>query len=258
MTVDIISLIVLAVMAYLGWRSGAVRQIVRIIAIIAVIVGVPFLSPIIRRVAFGESGLASPGIEVGSIVMAGVAIYVGVSVVGWMVVKTMRFVSRTLSLFDRAAGTSIGALKGLVLVYLVAVLVVMVEGPLAERDPDDRMALRSGKLVSFAGEHNLLAPWQFPDLEELHRALRLGQQVEEIGAHAQVREHPNIAEFLRDERVQALLLDDELMGWVGADRYPLTLADRRVRRILNDEALMQRLDDADWDKIKDELEGQAR
>lgn len=254
MTVDILSLAIVLLLAYLGWRSGAVRQIVRVIAVIAVVVGVPFVSPVIRQFIFGEPGWAKPGIEVASIVVAGIAIYLAVSLAGWLVVKTMRFVSMTLSLVDRAAGASIGAVKALLIVYLVAALVVMVEGPLAERDPDDRMALRGGILVTFAADYNVLAPWQFPDLETLHVALYVGELVDELQAHAMIREYPDAAEVLRHERVQQLISDEELMDWINADHYPLTLADHRVRRILNDEAVMERLEAVDWEALQQRLE----
>lgn len=254
MTVDIISAVMFAFLVVMGWRSGALRQILRLVAIAAVIVGVPFLSPLVRQVVFGEPGRASPGIEVASIVIAGLALYVSVALAGWVVVKLMRLVSSTLDILDRLGGAGIGALKAAILVYLLAVLVVLMEGPIKESDPDDEMRILDGHVTEFVADYNILAPWQFPELGELHRALRVGEMVETGGHHEVVREEPEAAEFFRDERVEALLDDEQLMKWVAEDHYPMTLADARVRELLNDEATTRRLDAVDWRKLTGRLE----
>ena len=253
MVVDIICGLLLVGMVILGWRSGAIRQVVRLIAIIAVIVGVPFLSPVIRDIVFAESGRGSPGVEVTSMVMAGVIIYVAFALAGWAAVKVLRFVSAALSVMDRAGGAAIGGIKGVVLVYLCAVLVVMMEGPLAERDPDDNFHLRGGWLTGIAGEYNVLAPWQFPELERLHRALIVGELVAEKSGHDIVRDDEDAAEFLRQEQTKDLLEDEELMGWVSTDNYPMTLADARVREVINDPGMTERLQAGDWTGLEASL-----
>lgn len=254
MVVDIFSVLVVAGLIVLGWRSGAVRQVVHLVAVVAVIVGVPFASPVIRDIIFGESGRASPGVEVTSMLAAGAIIYVSIALAGWVAVKVMRFVSVTLSLFDRMGGAAMGALMGAILVYLFAALVVMIEGPLTERDPDNRFLLQGGWLTGVTAEYNVLAPWQFPDLETLHRALVVGQLAEETENVEGVRDDESASAFLRDDRVQALLDDEELMEWVLSEHYPLTLADMRVREVLNDPVMMDRLQKADWKALKEMLE----
>lgn len=254
MIVDIVSLVAAGLLVALGWRSGAMRQISRIVAIIAVIVGVPFVSPVVRRVVFGEAGRASPGIEVASIVMAGVAIYLAVAIGAWLVIKSLRFLSATLGLFDRMGGAVIGGVKALVLIYLVAVLVVFMEGPLTERDPDNRLGLRGGTVTDLVADHNLLAPWQFPDLDVLHSALAVGSKtaVEPSANGGEI--DADAAQFFADERIEKLLEDEELMGWAQAQNFPMTLADSRVREVLNDAELMEQLHRVDWTALEDSHE----
>lgn len=246
MTVDVISAFVFLVLLFLGWRSGALRQILRVVAIVVVIIGVPFVSPMIRSILFGESGRASPGIEVFSLLAAGVLIYITVAVAGWLAVKVLRAASPTLGFMDRVGGASIGAAKAAIIIYLGVVLMVMLEGPLLERDPDNNMGLREGGLTGFVSTYNVLAPWQFPDINRLHQALRVGAEVEKAGAHEVIREEQSAADFFRDERIKELLADEDLMGWVVDDHYPMTLADSRVRDVLNDKDLVEKLTDVEW------------
>lgn len=253
MTVDIASVVLFAFLVWLGWRSGALRQIVRIIGVVAVIVGVPFLSPLVRHVLFGEPGRAGADVEVAAMAISGLAIYVAVALAGWLVIKLMRLVSSTLDAMDRLAGATLGAFKAAILVYLLAALVVFMEGPIVEKDPDNDLALLDGQITGFVTEYNVLAPWQFPDLERMHLALRVGEMAEQTERHDLVRDHPDAAEFLRDERVEQLLEDEDLMQWVHDDHYPMTLADHRVRELLNDPDTAELLDAASWDELMDEL-----
>ena len=123
-----------------------------------------------------------------------------------------------------------------------------------ERDPDNDWALRDGLVTNFVAEYNLLASWQFPDLTALHQALRIGWYVEQRDEHALVRQDADASDFLRDEKVRKILNDDELMEWIDSERYPMTLADGQVREVLNDESLMEKLHRVDWETLSEELE----
>lgn len=254
MTVDIVSGFVFAFLVFMGWRSGALRQIVRVVGIAAVVVGVPFLSPVVRELIFGEPGRATPGIEVASIVVSGIIIYIAIALAGWVFVKMMRLVSSTLDALDRLGGATIGAVKAVILVYLFAVAVVFMEGPITEYDPDNELALQGGWVTGFVADHNVLAPWQFPDLDRLHRALRVGEQAAEAGVYEVVRDDKSAAELLRDERIAALIDDDQLMQWVRDDHYPMTLADERIRELLNDDDISRQLAQVDWRRLQGRIE----
>lgn len=250
MSVDVLSLLICIVLVVLGWRSGALRQLLRMMAVIALVLGAPFISPIIRELLFQQSGTASPGIEVLCLFLAGLAIYLSVSLGAWLMIKILRAASPTLGLLDRVGGASIGALKAAILIYLGIGLIVLLHEPLRGYDPDNKLGLREGILTNFVHTYNVMAPWQFPDLGRLHQALRVGVLVQELGAFEAVRDEPDAAELLRDERVEELLADQALMEWVASDQYPMTLADGRVRDLLNDKKFVKRLKSVNWAVLK--------
>jgi hypothetical protein len=254
LTVDVLGVLLFALLVYLGWRSGAIRQVFRILGLIAVVVGVPFLSPVIREIVFDQAGRSTPGVEVISMIGAGIVIYVSVVAVGWISVGVMRTVSSVLSLLDRAGGAAIGALKAAILLYLLAVLVLFLEGPIDEADPENQFYLRGGQLTETVADYNILATWQFPDLKRIQDALIVGRMADETGAYELLREEGDAADFLRDQRVRELLDDETMMTWVDEEHYPMLLADGRVREVLNDPSMLERLNTVDWTELRRQME----
>jgi uncharacterized membrane protein required for colicin V production len=250
-TVDILITLLFAVLVFLGWRSGALSQAVRIIAAVTVVVGSPFVAVVVRETVFRETGPAAPVTEMLSLGLAGLIIYVGISLAGWLIIKAMRAASKTLSKLDRLGGAAIGAVKALLLVYFLVVLVVMVQVPLEAHDPNNALRLREGQATRLVAEYHVLAPWQFPDLQRLHDALIVGQTATERGRTGFLREHPRASDFLRKQAVKALLDDEQLMAAVTAGHYHVTLADGRVRELLNDEEVVTRLRSIDWKSLRD-------
>ncbi len=254
MTVDVVGVLLFVFLVYLGWRSGAIRQIFRVLGLVAVVVGVPFLSPVIRQLVFDQAGRSTPGVEVISMIGAGLVIYVSVIAVGWIAIGVMRTISTVLSLLDRAGGAAIGALKAAILLYLLAVVVLFLEGPIDEADPDNRFFLRGGWLTETVADNNVLASWQFPDLKRMQNALVVGRLADETGEYELLRENGDAADFLRDERIRELLDDEAMMAWVDEEHYPMLLADSRVRELLNDPYMLKRLDTVDWAELRRLLE----
>lgn len=249
MLVDTISGLLVALLTYLGWRSGLLRQVIRFGAIIAVFVVAPGVSPLIKSLVYSETGAASPGVEVKSLLIAAVVVYSTLVIAGWVLIRVIRFASNTLGCLDRVGGATFGAMKALLMVYLAVVLVVLLEGPLRESDPENKLRLREGHLTEFVNQHNVVAPWQFPDLEALHQALRANRRIGKEGREAEVRGREEVTSVLRDERFRELLVDEELMEWVVADHYPMTLADARVRALLKDRDFGKKLLVVDWENL---------
>lgn len=249
MTVDIVITLLFALMVFLGWRSGALSQAVRIIAAITVVVASPFVAVVVRETLFRETGTATPVIEMLSLFLAGVFIYVGIVAAGWLIIKALRAASKTLSKLDRLGGAAIGALKALIVVYFVLVLVVMVQVPLEAQDPENSLRLREGHATGFVAEYNIIAPWQFPDLRRLHDALHVGVLAQDKKTATLLREHPRAADFLRKASVKALLEDEALIVAVLDDQYAISLADSRVRELLNDDEAISGLRTIDWESL---------
>jgi len=98
-----------------------------------------------------------------------------------------------------------------------------------------------------------LAPWQFPNLARLHTALKVGAYARHHRRKWFLKTYPRAADLLRSRRVEALLDDSRLIKAVRADRYDVTLADARVRRLLDDEQFSNRLAKMDWSTMWKEI-----
>lgn len=253
MAVDILIVILFCIMVFLGWRSGALSQAIRIGAAIAVVIASPFVAIIIREVLLGESEVASPWQEMTSMFIAGVLIYVALVLAGWLVVKTMRAASPTLSKVDRAGGSLIGVLKASVIIYFVLVLVVTVQVPLEKHDSDNKLYLRGGRSTAFVEQNNILFPWQFPDLRALHQALQAGHLAENNSKQSVLRNDARAADVLRKAAMQDLFADHDLVQAAVEDRYPITLADERVRMLLNDKEFIKQLRAVEWAELLQEI-----
>jgi uncharacterized membrane protein required for colicin V production len=253
MTVDVIALSLFALAAFLGWRSGAIAQIGRIAAAILAVVGAPYGATVVRDVLFSDSQMSAPAVEASSLFVAGVLIYVSVAVTGWLVVRAMRIASQNLSRLDRLGGGAIGALKGALLVYFVLTVFVLLKVPAEQFDPSNAMRLRGGVAAGFVESHNILAPWQLPDLARLHAALQVGYFAEQLDRQYVLHDHARAADFLRRELIRDLGQDRALMQAVVDDQYALTLADPRVRAALSDGALTQTLSSIDWESLLAEI-----
>lgn len=253
MTVDIVVAFLFGVLAYLGWRSGALSQALRIVAALAVIFGAPFGAIVVREAVFHETTLSEPVVEMVSLFLAGFGIYVGIAVAAWLAVRAMRATSRTLSTMDRFGGLLVGAVKGVLLVYFVVTGFLLLQVPLERVDPDDRLGVRGGHVTSFVEQHNVIAPWQFPDLARMHDLLAVGYWARERDGHRALREAGRAADVLRRAPIEVLLGDAELMEAVLADRYPQTLADPRVRELLDDAEFVADLRAVGWATLRVEL-----
>ncbi len=244
-------------MVFLGWRSGALSQAIRIGAAVAVVIASPFVAVIIRETLLGESDVATPWQEMTSMFFAGVFIYVGLVMAGWLVIKTMRAASPALSKVDRAGGSVIGVLKASIIIYFVLVLVITVQVPLEKHDSANSLRLRGGRATALVARHNILFPWQFPDLRALHQALQAGHFAEENKKQSVLRGDARAADVLRKSAMQELFADPEIMQAAIEDRYPITLADDRVRVLLNDKEFVRQLRAVDWAPLLVEIMPEA-
>jgi uncharacterized membrane protein required for colicin V production len=254
MTVDIITIFLIGLAAFLGWRKGAVSQIGRIAATVLAVVGASVAAAPVQQVLFAESDWSQPVIEASSLLVAGVLIYLTIAVTGWLVVKAMRAVSENLSRLDRLGGGALGVVKGLLLTYFLLTLFILLEAPAQRLDPSNAMALRGGEATSFVKEHNVLAPWQLPELAELHAALKLRYYAEELDRESVLHEHARANDFLRREIIEMMSHDPVLMQAVIADRFAFTLADPRIRAVLSDEEATAILSSIDWESLLREVQ----
>jgi hypothetical protein len=221
--------------------------VARVGAVVAVIFGTATAAPYVRAFLFAGSEAASPALEVASMVLGALAIYVGVWFVATLAIKTLHAVSGVLSSMDHLGGAALGALKALLVVYFGAVCLATLKGPLKRIDPDDRMHLRDGQATAFVEAYDLLAPWRFPDVAELREALvKTSDALGDEALMRRLKALPRVADLLKHKKFRAILSDDKLVEAARAGNYYEILADERVRALLKDEAFMQDVREVDW------------
>lgn len=256
MTLDILLLAIFLLLVYLGWRSGATGQALRVVAAASVVLFTSPVSSLLRGILFPQKTVVEPLIEVGSMFLATIVIYIGVSLAGWLAIKIMRRTSDTLSAMDHAGGAALGAIKAGLLVYVFGILAVLSQGPLEVIDAEDKLHLRDGHVTAFVSRYNILAPWRFPDVERLERALRIADYAESKRRGArQLRKHGEAADFVRREAFQKLLGRESLVEAARQKNIALILADEEARAFLNEDDQIEALRKVDWEDIESELLG---
>lgn len=256
MTLDLIFGVFFALMLSLGWRSGAMRQVMRVIAAVAVMALTAPASALVREALVPRVELAGPLVEVASMVLAALGIYVGLAVAGWLIIRAVYTVSDTLTWADRAGGAGLGALKSMLIIYVLVLFALLLQGPLGHIDPDDRLHFRDGRLTAFVERHDVLAPWRFPDVARLEVALRVAAKAEgsRRGAAA-LREHEQAADFVRREAFRALLEREALVEAARGGHLAGVLADEAARALINEPEHVEALRRVDWEEVEREVVG---
>jgi len=251
-TLDVSVALVFLALTYLGYRAGLLSQAIRIGAIFAVIFAGPFVAALLRHVFFGETVIAAPLVEGFCLLLAGILIYASIAISGWLAVKTMRAASTTLSVTDRLGGSLVGAIKGLIIVYLLVFVSLFFESGLQTHDPDDRLRMRESHAAQFVKDYNVLAPWHFPDLVRTVAMIRVNHIGQETKQFKLLRES-DAADLLRRSSLKPLLDDSKLAEAAMKDDLFTILADERVRELLKDEDLMHEVRKVDWTEIETRL-----
>lgn len=247
MSFDVVAVALAALLVVLGWRSGLMRQVARVAAVAAVIFGTTLVAPYMRAWLFADSEAVSPALEVASMLLGALAIYVGVWFVATLVIRTVRAVSDILSTMDHLGGAALGALKALLLIYFGAVCIATLKGPLKRVDPDDKLHLRDGQATAMVEEYDLLAPWRFPDVERIQVAVATtADSLSDPSLKKKLTALPRVAKLLTHKKFVALLKDDALVEAARAGRYYEVLADERVRKLLQDDTFMEQVREVDW------------
>ena len=255
MTLDLVLLAFFSLLVFLGWRSGFTGQVLRVVAAGCVVVGTSPVSTLGRQALFEHRGIVSnPLIEVASMVAAALAIYIVVSVAGWLVIKAMHMTSDTLSMTDHASGALVGALKAGLIVYICGVFVLLLFGPFQRVDPTDRLHLRDGRVTAFIEKHDIIAPWRFPDVDRLERAIRVASHAKDSRrVREMLRDDADAADFVRLDAFEVLLDLPSLVEAARQGRLPLVLASEEARAFLNDSGYVDELRRVDWEALEQKI-----
>lgn len=253
MTADIAFFCITLILAFLGWRSGALGQVLRVVAALVVIFATAPVSRVVREVAFGQTEPGSPVLEVGAMALAAVGLYIGVSLVGWIIIKGLHRASDVLSSSDHMGGLILGTVKAGLIVYVLASLLLMVFGALEASDNEDSLHLRDGHVTAFVSNHNLIAPWRYPEVGMLYAALRVAHHLGEHPDATISSTHKGAKTFLSKKSFMSLSKNADIVHMARRNQVAKGVFTPDVRAFLGDEELAGALKKIEWFTIETEL-----
>ena len=114
-------------------------------------------------------------------------------------------------------------------------------------------------MTAFVARYNILAPWRFPDVMHLQRAVRVADHAANKRRGAQqLREHGAAADFIRREAFQKLLERESLVEAARAQNLALILADEEARAFLNEDKQVEELRKIDWEEVEADIIGEPK
>lgn len=159
MSLDILAVILLVVLAGLGYRKGALAQILNLAAVGLAFAAAAPAGRVISTLLNGEASVGRPLTDFGMMALGGGVVFAIATVVGVLIERFFRNEDNEPRALDRVGGGFIGALKAVLVVYLAASGVLSIEAALEDADPDDTLHLRDSRVVELA--RDAPRPWDF-------------------------------------------------------------------------------------------------
>ena len=238
MVIDLVSLLVVLLFGFIGYRSGFLKQLARVAALI-----IGFLTARLLMGAFGP--LVSRALGVGEFVGDVLAFLVvffltslAVGLFGGSLARKASEAGETFTFFNRGLGGLLGGMKGMVLVY-VTVAALSALGPFVRPSATELYDQMGMSVVAREViRHNLLQKEVFPRAQAIATIVRLVQSPAAREAALRdpdlyfVLSHPDAA-FLQDPTLQQAILDGHWEVLVQDGRVFELLGDLEVVEALN-------------------------
>jgi len=238
MTFDIFAIILAIILIGLGYYSGAITQVSRLVGVVLAFVAAPTVAAVFKEIQYGSADLQQPLLEWGLLVGAAVVIYLAVALLTWLGVKWMRLASEELTRKDRLVGSLLGGLKSVLIIYLAASSLLLIEASLRKADPDDSLRVQHSSVLDTVRDHQVVVPWALPDLAKLGDLLDASRDRE----MADLRDDPATGRVLMNDQVKALMADPA----IKADDVSELLARPEVRELLTDPTFLDDLRAAEF------------
>lgn len=246
MTIDLAVLATLGILTYLGYRKGFARQIVGLAAIVAVYFLAPMIAGLVRNFVFSSEGITFPGVEVTSLIIAGIVVFLGVWLIGRMFVAAITTFSERIEDIDMTLGAILGFIKGALFIYIVLCVMVYAEAPIAKKVPAFGAQAQSSYLLAGVRQFNVITRFKYPELGELRGALIAAQDPEKADRNEA------LGRLLENPDFRSVVADEELVKAATDKDYSKLLSDERVIKLLADEDFRTVLTNTEWDELIDE------
>jgi uncharacterized membrane protein required for colicin V production len=252
MALDIVCLVFVLAFLLLGLLSGFLSQVMRIAALVgAFVLAYPassYTKPLLTKWMNAETLLG----DLLSLFLAWVACYLVLILVGTVLAKIIKGSSESIKFLDRVLGGGLGAVKGFLLVYLIACALVLLREPLSELIPDQYLDLKSSRLAVFAEEHNILSAVGMPSLDKLRE---LTQAFDDKNKSRILADDPAIKEIRKNEAFQRLMEDRDFQKAAEQKQWSAILNNKSFREAVNDPEIREFLSNMDLKSLLDEVDG---
>ena len=239
MGLDIICVVFVLAFLILGLLSGFLSQVVRIAALVgAFLLAYPassYSKPFLMKWINVETLLG----DFLSLFLAWVVCYIALILIGTILVKIIRGSSQSIKFLDRIMGGGLGAIKGFLIVYLVACALVLLREPLQRLVPDKYLDLKTSRLAVFAEQHNVFSMIGIPDVDKLKGlTLALGDKEKRRvlindPAMKEIKQNKAFKRLMNDKAFQKAVDQKQLSAILNNKSFRDAMNDPQIRRILS-------------------------
>ena len=251
MGLDILCVVFVLAFLILGLLSGFLAQVVRIAALVgAFLLASPASSysrPFLMKWMDVETLLGS----LLSLFLAWVACYIALILIGTILVKIIRGSSESIKFLDRIMGGGLGAIKGFLIVYLIACALVLLRDPLQRLIPDKYLDLKTSRLAVFAEQHNVFSMIGIPDVDKLEG---LTQALGDKEKRRVLINDPAMREITQNEAFQRLMNDKDFQRAVDRKELSAILNNKSFREAMNDPEIRKLLSTLDLKSVAEAVD----
>ncbi|MBH23642.1 MAG: hypothetical protein CMH57_04065 [Myxococcales bacterium] len=237
MTLDIVCVVIAIILTGFGYFTGALTQVTRLVALLLTFIAAPILARVYKEIIFADAWPGGATLEWGMLLLAGVSIYGGVSLLGFLLTRLLHTASEDMSETDKNAGAAIGFVKSVGVIYLVVSSLLLVQAPLERADPDDHLHLRDSVLLALVEHNPIVIDWSMPDVAHLLELLAVPREHLE----KTLEEDPAGRKLLSDARFQRLMDDPEARKAAQDGDISELMEHPDVRKLLADRSTRERL-----------------
>ncbi len=229
MAIDLAAVILLLLGVIHGWRSGMMAQVLGGLTLLAVWLLAPRIVPPLRAWLLAHDQTPGVGLEFGCLGAAVALVLMAAFLIISVIPAAVRSWSERAAGIDRGLGALVGALRAVLLLWLLLATTAWAEPVLVRQVPELRAPLRDSQAIATARTYNVWRLVELDALQSLRLRLARGWQPDERApmalrvVMADVRLQAaaragDLRELLADRRVAALLADRAFATWLrGGD-----------------------------------------
>jgi len=251
MALDIVCVVFVLAFLILGLLSGFLSQVVRIAALVgAFLLAYPastYSKTLLAKWMDVETLIG----DLLSLFLAWMACYLALILIGTILVKIIRGSSQSIKFLDRILGGGLGAIKGFLIVYLIACALVLLRDPLQKLIPDKYLDLKTSRLAVFAEQHNVFSMVGIPDVEKLKG---LTQALGDKEKRRVLIHDPAMKEITQNKSFQRLMNDKEFQKAVDRKELSAILNNKSFREAMNDPQIRKLLSTLDLKSVAEAVD----